>query len=75
MHVGTYKFKKASLMALVVKNTPANTGDIASVPGLGRSPGGGHGNTLQYSCLENLTDRGAGGYSPGCKESDTTETT
>ena len=73
MHVGTYKFKRASLMALVVKNTPANTGDIGSVPGLGRSPGGRHGYLVQYSYLENLMDRGAGGYSPGCKESDMTE--
>ena len=77
MHVGTYKFKKASLMALVVKNTPANTGDIASVPGLGRSPGGGHGNILQYSCLENPMDmRSLAGYGLwGRKESDTTEAT
>ena len=47
---------------LVVKNPPANAGDIrvmGSVPGSGRSPGGGHGNPLQYSCLENLMDRGA----------------
>ena len=36
-----------------------NTGDQGSIPGLGRSPGGGHGNPLQYSCLENPTDRGA----------------
>ena len=47
---------------LVLKNPPANAGDIrvmGSVPGSGRSPGGGHGNPLQYSCLENLMDRGA----------------
>ena len=47
---------------LVVKNGPANAGDIrdtGSVPGSGRSPGGEHGNPLQYSCLENPTDRGA----------------
>ena len=47
---------------LVVKNPPANAGDIrvmGSVPGSGRSPGGGHGNPLQYSCLENLMDREA----------------
>ena len=47
---------------LVVKNLSANAGDIrdvGSIPGLGRSPGGGHGNPLQYSCLENPTDRGA----------------
>ena len=36
-----------------------NAGDLGSIPGLGRSPGGGHGNPLQYPCLENLTDRGA----------------
>ena len=43
------------------KNPPANRGDIrdaGSVPGLGRSPGGGHSNPLQYFCLENPTDRG-----------------
>ena len=45
-----------------VKNPPANAGDIrdvGSIPGLGRSLGGGHGNPLQYSCLENSVDRGA----------------
>ena len=36
-----------------------DAGDSGSIPGLGRSPGGGHGNPLQYSCLRNLTDRGA----------------
>ena len=49
-------------MTLVVKNLPANIEDIRdvhSIPGLGRSLGGGHGNPLQYSCLENPTDRGA----------------
>ena len=48
-------------MALVVKNTLASAGDIrdvASTPGSGRSPGGGHGNPLQYSCPENPMDRG-----------------
>ena len=52
----------ASQVALVVKNQPANTGgvrDLGSIPGLGRSPGAGHGNPLQYSCLENPMDRGA----------------
>ena len=52
----------ASQVALVVKNPPANAGDIRQeglIPGLGRSPGGGHGNSLQYSCLENPKDRGA----------------
>ena len=49
-------------MALVVKNSPANTGDtrdMGSVPGSGRSPGEGSGNALQYSCLGNPMDRGA----------------
>ena len=53
---------RASQVALVVKNLPANTRDIrdvGSIPGLGRSSGGGHGNPLQYSCLENPMDRGA----------------
>ena len=36
-----------------------NAGDLGSIPGLGRTPGGGHGNPLQYSCLENSMDRGA----------------
>ena len=46
----------------MVKNLPANagdTGDSSSVPGLERSPGGGNGSPLQYSCLENPVDRGA----------------
>ena len=43
----------------VVKNQPANVGDVGLIPGSGRSPGGGHGNPLQYSCLENPMDRGA----------------
>ena len=45
----------------MVKNPPANAGDIrdaGSIPGLGRSPGGGHGNPLQYSCQEHPMDRG-----------------
>ena len=49
-------------MALVVKNPLANAGDIRDVgliPGSGRSPRGGHGNPLQYSCLENPMDGGA----------------
>ena len=57
----------ASQVALVVKNPPANTGDVRDmglIPGLGRSPGGGHGNLLQYSCLKNPMDRGATGYGP-----------
>ena len=49
-------------MALVVKNPPANAGDVrdlGSIPGWGRSPGGGQGNPLQYFCLENPMDGGA----------------
>ena len=49
-------------MALGVKNLPANAGDVrdaALIPGTGRFPGGGHGKPLQYSCPENLMDRGA----------------
>ena len=52
----------ASQVVPVVKNPPASAGDVrdsGSVPGWGRSPGGGHGNSLQYSCLENPMDRGA----------------
>ena len=54
--------EKTSQVALVVKNSPANAGDIREkglIPGWGRSPGGGHGNPLQNSCLENPLDRGA----------------
>ena len=43
----------------MVKNPPANAGDMGSIPGLGRSPGEGNGNPLQYSCLGNPMDRGA----------------
>ena len=52
----------ASQVALVVKNPLTNAGntrDVGSIPELGRSHGGGHGNPLQYSCLENPMDRGA----------------
>ena len=52
----------ASQVVPVVKNPPANAGDVrdmGSIPALGRSPGGGHGNPLQYSCLENPMDKGA----------------
>ena len=71
----------ASQVALVVKNLLANAGDIreaSSIPVLGRSPGGGHGNILQDSYLENPYGQRslAGGYSPqGHTESDTTEMT
>ena len=53
---------RASQVVLVVKNLPVNAGDIrdaGSISALGRSPGEGHGNPLQYSCLENHMDRGA----------------
>ena len=43
----------------MVKNPPANAGDAGSIPGWGRSPGGGNGNPLRHSCLENPKDRGA----------------
>ena len=42
-----------------MKNPPVNAGDAGSIPGLERSPGGGNGNSLQYSCLGNPMDRGA----------------
>ena len=53
---------RASEVALVIKNPPANAGDIRDVgliPGSGRSPGGGHGNPPHYFCLENPMDTGA----------------
>ena len=54
----------------MVKSPLANAGDVALIPGLGRFPGEGNGNPLQYSCLENPTD---GGAWRGHKESDMTE--
>ena len=70
----------ASQVALVVKNPPAKAGnkrDKGSIPGSGRSPGGGCSNPLQCSCLENPRgQRNLVGYSPwGRKELDTTEAT
>ena len=70
----------ASQVALVVKNLLANAGDIrdtGSIPGLGRSPGGEHGNPLQYSCLENHHgQRSLVGCSPwGGQELDVSEVT
>ena len=56
-----YTYICASQVAVVVKNLPANArdaGDERSLPGSGRSPGGGNGNPLLYSCLENSMDRG-----------------
>ena len=57
------------------KESACNAGNLGSIPGLGRSPGGGHGNPLQYSCLKNPHDqRSLVGYSPlGHKELDMTE--
>ena len=52
----------ASLVAQMVKNLPANagdTGEVGLIPGLGRPPGVGNGNPLQYTCLENSMGRGA----------------
>ena len=54
--------REASQVALAVKNPPNNAGDVRDeglILGLGSSPGGGHGNPLQYSCLEHPMDRGA----------------
>ena len=66
-------------VVLVLKNSPANAGDVrdlGSIPALGRSPGGGHSNPLQYSCLENPMDRGVWQLqSIWSKESDTTKAT
>ena len=71
---------------LVIKNQPANAGDVGSIPGLGKCPGEGNGNPFQYSCLKNSMDRGAwqttvngvtksepGGALWGHKKSDMTE--
>ena len=75
-----YSYYWASRMALVVKNLPANAGDVrdmGSIPGSGRSPGEGHGNSLLYSCLENPMDRGAwrAKVYGATEESDVTEAT
>ena len=71
--------KGASQVALVIKNLSTNAGDVryaGLIPGSGRSPGGGHSNPLQYSCLENPGDRGAWWATVhGVPKSDTTETT
>ena len=71
----------ASKLAPVGKKPPANTRDmrdVGSVPGLGRSPGGEHGNSLQYSSLGNLKDRVSSHAMyglQGCKESGTNKAT
>ena len=53
----------SSILAWIIPRTeePGDAGDVGSIPGLGRSPGGRHGNPLQYSCLENSMNRGAWG--------------
>ena len=54
--------KEGAFQVALVKNSPANAGDMRDtslIPGMERSPGGGHGNPLQYSCLENPMDREA----------------
>ena len=75
-HTGRY-IARAFWVALVVKNPPASAGDVSaagSIPGWERSPGGGHGNPLRYSCLENPRQEEPGGlHSKGLQESDTTE--
>ena len=75
----THTQNGASQVVLAVKNTPANAGDLRDlgpIPGSGRSPGGGHGNPLQYSCLENPRDRGAWQATVhGVAKSHTTEAT
>ena len=58
----------------MVKNPPANAGDVGLIPGWGRSPGGGHGNPLQYFSLGNPMDRGGWQATvPAVTESDMTE--
>ena len=74
-----YKPHQASQGALELKNMPASTediGEVGSISGLGRSPGGRHGNPLQYSCLENFMDRGVWQATVhGVPKSQTTEAT
>ena len=65
--------KRASLVALVVKKSACNARDLGSNPGLGRSPAGGHGSPLQYSCLENPHGQRSLAGPWGRKESDTIE--
>ena len=68
---------ESTQVVLAVKNPPADAGDVrdtGSIPVLGKPPGEGHGNPLQYSCRDN--QRSLAGYSPwGCKESGSTEDT
>ena len=64
-----------NIFGSVSKESTCSAGDLGLIPGSGRSPGGGHGNSLQYSCLENPNgQRTLADYSPwGHKESDTIE--
>ena len=72
---------RANLSGLLCKESACNvgdTGDVSSTPGSGRSPGGGNGNPLKYSCLKNPMNRGASQamvQRDGCKEMDTTKHT
>ena len=59
-----YIYMWASVVAQMVKNLPANAGDLCSIPGLEQSPREGNGNPLQYSCPENSIDRGVCGLQP-----------
>ena len=56
--ISLYTYSPGFPGSSMVKNPPANAGDAGSIPGLGRSPGGGNDNPLQYYCLENPMDRG-----------------
>ena len=68
-------FCKGTSLVAAGKESACNVGDLGLIPGLGRSPGGEHGNPLQYSCLENPHElRSLASYSPwGRKELDMTE--
>ena len=74
-HIHVWRNKVGQFNQSKDNESACNAGDLSSIPGLGRSPGGRPGNPLQYSCLENPVDRGAWrAYSPqGRKESVTTE--
>ena len=75
MKIYFINFESGFLCGSAGKEFACNAGDLGSIPGLGRSPGGGRGNPLQFSCLENPHgQRSSAVYSPwGRKESDTTE--
>ena len=72
--IGLYVYLYAFPGSSDSKESVCNVGDLGSVPGLGRSPGEGHANQLQYSCLENFMGKGAW-WAPvlGVAESNTTE--